>query len=174
MFVWRIVNTCNAFFVGADPGALWKKTLSAIRATRGTTLQTVPFKGISTVLWVYQKLPQSTVSQAFPSNKSYESKAGCNRTPATVLWVPLIFVGADFVGVHQRSREGVVRRNGRPQGCFGESVFSSSHLRFSDVFRANLAGPEKKRTLQKHPFGRPFPRTTPSPLLWPALILGTG
>ena len=37
-----------------------------------------------------QKLPQSTVSQAFPSNKSYESKAGCNRTPATVLWVPLI------------------------------------------------------------------------------------
>ena len=56
---------------------------------RGKTLQTVPFKGISTVLWVHQQLPQSTVSQAFPSNKSYESKAGCNRTPATVLWVPL-------------------------------------------------------------------------------------
>ena len=57
---------------------------------RGKTLQTVPFKGISTVLWVHQKLPQSTVSQAFPSNKSYESKASYNRTPATVLWVPLI------------------------------------------------------------------------------------
>ena len=58
---------------------------------RGKTLQTVPFKGISTVLWVHQKLPQSTVSYAFPSNESYESKAGCNRTPATVLWVPLSF-----------------------------------------------------------------------------------
>ena len=46
-----------------------------------------------------------------------------------------------------------------------------SHLRFSGVFRANLTGQEKKRTLQKHPFGRPFPRTTPSPLLWRALIV---
>ena len=76
----------------ADPGVLWKKAPRAMRAIRGKTLQTVPFKGISTVLWVHQKLPQSTVSQAFPSNKSYESKAGCNRTPATVLWVPLTFV----------------------------------------------------------------------------------
>ena len=72
------------------PGVLWKKAPRAIRAMRGKTLQIVPFKGISTVLWVHQKLPQSTVSQAFPSNKSYESKAGCNRTPATVLWAPLI------------------------------------------------------------------------------------
>ena len=73
----------------ADPGVLWKKAPRAIRAMRGKTLQTVPFEGISTVLWVHQKLPQSTVSQAFPSNKSYESKTGCSRTPATVLWVPL-------------------------------------------------------------------------------------
>ena len=72
----------------ADPGVLWKNAPRAIRAMRGKTLQTVPFKGISTVLWVHQMLPQSTVSQAFPSNKSYESKAGCSRTPATVLWVP--------------------------------------------------------------------------------------
>ena len=78
--------------VWADPGVLWKKPPRAIRAMGGKTLQTVPFKGISTVLWVHQRLPQSTVSQAFPSNKSYESKAGCNRTPATVLWVPLIVV----------------------------------------------------------------------------------
>ena len=28
------------------------------------------------------------------------------------------------LGVRQRSREGVVRRNGRPKGCFGESVSS--------------------------------------------------
>ena len=74
---------------GLTPGVLWKKAPRAIRAMRGKTLQTAPFKGISTVLWVHQKLPQSTVSQAFQSNKSYESKAGCNRTPATVLWVPL-------------------------------------------------------------------------------------
>ena len=71
-----------------------RKAPRAIRAMRGKTLQTVPFKGISTVLWVHQKLPQSTVSQAFPSNQSYESKAGCNRTPATVLWAPAPRVAA--------------------------------------------------------------------------------
>ena len=49
--------------------------------------------------------------------------------------------------------------------------FFSSHSRFSDVFRANLTGAEKKRTPQNHLFGRPFPRTTPSPLLWRALII---
>ena len=36
-----------------------------------------------------QKLPQSTVKRVLPSNESYESKTGCNRTLATVLWVPL-------------------------------------------------------------------------------------
>ena len=41
---------------------------------------------------------------------------------------------------------------------------------FSGVLKANLKGAEKKRTLQKHPFGRPFLRTTPSPLLWRALL----
>ena len=35
--------------------------------------------------------------------------------------------------------------------------------------RTNLKGAEKKRTLQKHPFGQPFLRTTP--LLWRTLIL---
>ena len=83
----------DAVFLGKTPGVLRKKAPRAIRAMRGKTLQTVPFKGISTVLWVHQKLPQSTVSYAFPSNESYESKAGCNRTPATVLWVPLICLG---------------------------------------------------------------------------------
>ena len=38
----------------------------------------------------------------------------------------------------------------------------------------NLEGPEKKRTLQKHPFGQPFLRTTPSPLLWRASIIFAG
>ena len=45
----------------------------------------------TTVLWVHKKLPQSTVKLVLPSNESYESKTGCNRTLATVLWVPLIF-----------------------------------------------------------------------------------
>ena len=44
---------------------------------------------ISTVLRVHKKLPQSTVKLVLPSNESYESKTGCNRTLATVLWVPL-------------------------------------------------------------------------------------
>ena len=35
--------------------------------------------------------------------------------------------------------------------------------------RTNLKGAEKKRTLQKHPFGQPKLRTTPSPLLWRTL-----
>ena len=38
---------------------------------------------------MHKKLPQSTVKLVLPSNGSYESKAGCNRTLATVLWVPL-------------------------------------------------------------------------------------
>ena len=37
--------------------------------------------------------------------------------------------------------------------------------------RENLKGAEKKRTLQKHPFGQLFLRMTPSPLLWCAPIL---
>ena len=57
-----------------------------MRAMRGNTLETVT---ISTALWVHKKLPQSTVKLVLPSNESYESKTGCNRTPATVLWVPL-------------------------------------------------------------------------------------
>ena len=42
-------------------------------------------------------------------------------------------------------------------------------LRFSDVL---IKEAEKKRTLRKHPFRRPFPRRTPSPLLWRILSLG--
>ena len=47
--------------------------------------------------------------------------------------------------------------------------FLSVPLRFSSVLNANLKGAEKKRTLRKHLFERPFLRTTPSPLLWRAL-----
>ena len=47
-----------------------------------------------------------------------------------------------------------------------ESLSLLCPLGFSGVLRANLKGAEKKLTLQKHPFGKPFLRTTPFPLLW--------
>ena len=55
---------------------------------------------------------------------------------------------------------------------FLESPFLLFPLRVFSVLRASLNGAEKKRTLQNHNFGRPFPRTTPSPLLWRALKNG--
>ena len=62
------------------------------------------------------------------------------------------------------------------KGVFGESVSSLPPQGFQDisgVLRANLKGAEQKRTLQKHPFGQPFLRTTPSPLLWRTLNVST-
>ena len=50
--------------------------------------------------------------------------------------------------------------------------FFSSHLSFSGVFRANLSGAEKKTDSPKTPFWTTVSRTTPSPLLWRALIIG--
>ena len=70
------------------------------------------------------------------------------------------------IGARQRSGEGVVRGNGRPKGCFWRVRFFSAPLRFALQISENLKGAEKKQTLQRHPFGRLFPRTTPSPLLW--------
>ena len=69
-----------------------------------------------------------------------------------------------FIRARQRSGEGVVRRNGCPKACFWRVCFSAP-LRFLGVLRANLKGAEKKRTLQKRPFGQSFLCTTPSPLL---------
>ena len=58
------------------------------------------------------------------------------------------------------------------KGVFGESVSSlppSGFYDLSGILRAKtLRGEEKKRALQKHPFGQPFLRTTPFPLLWRA------
>ena len=54
-----------------------------------------------------------------------------------------------YLGARQRSGEGVVRRNGCPKGCFGESVSSLPGFQdISGVSRANLRGEQKKRTLQ--------------------------
>ena len=59
---------------------------------------------------------------------------------------------------------------------FLESPFLLCRLKgfqdLSGVLRANLKGAEKKRTLQNHPFGQPFLRTMPSPLLWRTLRKG--
>ena len=56
------------------------------RAMRAMRVKTLESRTISTVLWVHRRrLPQTTVKAALPSHESYESKTGCNRTPATVL-----------------------------------------------------------------------------------------
>ena len=75
------------------------------------------------------------------------------------------------------------RRRGRAEKRLSKRVFLESPFllcslkvlrTFQVVLRGNLKGAEKKRTLQKHPFGQPFLRTTPSPLLWRALREGSG
>ena len=66
----------------------------------------------------------------------------------------------------QRRRRAEKRSSKR---IFWRVRFFSAPFAFSGALKANLKGAEKKRTLQKHPFGRPFLRTTPSPLLWRAL-----
>ena len=145
-------------FNWADPGVLWKKAHRAIRAMIGKTLQTVPFKGISTVLWVHHKLPQSTVSQAFPSNKSYESKAGCNRTPATVLWVPLInarfpleaFIGTEKPGQPETPHDSALLSPPRDR-----AMFSAFWGHFLSILDRKPGEPVEKT--QKNPKWRNFP-----------------
>ena len=63
-----------------------------------------------------------------------------------------------------------MRRNGRPKGCFSRVRLFSALLRFALKTPENLKRAEKKRTLQKHPLGQPFLRTTPSPSPWHALM----
>ena len=78
-----------------------------------------------------------------------------------------------ILGARQRSGEGVVRRNGCPKGCLWRVRFFFCPLKVCSLNTLrgpeNRRGAEKKRTLQRHPFGQPFLRTTPSPLLWRAL-----
>ena len=70
------------------------------------------------------------------------------------------------------------RRRRRAQKRLSKRVFLESPFllcplkvfrTFQVFLRTNLKGAEKKRTLQKHPFGQPFLHTTPSPLLWRTL-----
>ena len=68
------------------------------------------------------------------------------------------------IRARQKSGEGVVRENGRLKGCFWRVRFCSAPVRFALKTPENLGREETDSP--KHPFGRPFLRTTPSPLLW--------
>ena len=81
-------------------------------------------------------------------------------------WVSKSQVLGTLIRARQRSGKGVVWRNGCPKGFFWRVRFLSVLFRFALKIPENLQGAEKKRTLQKHPFGQLFLRTTPSPLLW--------
>ena len=59
------------------------------------------------------------------------------------------------------------RRRRRAEKRLSKRVFWRVRFFFSAPLRFALEV-LKKRTLQKHPFGQPFLRTTPSPLLWRA------
>ena len=52
----------------------------------------------------------------------------------------------------------------KAKGRFWRVHFVSALLRFALKTPESFKGAETKRTLHKRPFGRPFPRTTPSPL----------
>ena len=85
---------------------------------------------------------------------------------------------SDFLFPYRSQCAPKERRRGRAEKRLSKRVFLESPFFFSAPLRSalktpqgpeNLKGAEKKRTLQKHPFGQPFLRTTPSPLLWRAL-----
>ena len=146
-------------------------------------------------LWVR---PFKLHSEAVPANQAWADSQACSRKRGMFVnseclsWKKkkensqkdekqtrelhrFLYVFSLLLGPRQRSGEGVVRRKGCPKGCFWRVRFFFAPLWFSGHFRCfnfqgpeNLKGAEKKRTLQKHPFGQPFLLTTPSPLLWRA------
>ena len=97
--------------------------------------------------------------------------------PVSDLGLFWFFSWPSFWADFKRTRPGRVfqgapkeRRRGRAEKrlskrLFAPLRFSLKHLKGPE----NLKGAEKKRTLQTNPFGQPFLRTTPSPLLWRAL-----
>ena len=74
-------------FLGWPRSTLEKGPHSDESYEKGKALETVPFQPY----FGCTKTPQSTVKLVLPSNEIYESKTGCNRTLATVPWVPLNF-----------------------------------------------------------------------------------
>ena len=89
---------------GLTPEYCGKRPPRAMRAMRGKTLETVPFQPWFGCTKSFLKVLSKLV---LPSNESYESKAGCNRTLPTVLWVPLryimVFVLFEWRGKHPRT-----------------------------------------------------------------------
>ena len=85
-----------------------------------------------------------------------------STNPCFVVWVKLTGTGwywlkltevdckihfhwLKIMRVRQRSGEGVVRRNGRPKGCFWRVRFFSASLRFSGTFRCLKSKPQAGR-----------------------------
>ena len=67
----------------------------------------------------------------------------------------------------ERRRSHVERRSSKR--VFLESPFLLFPLKLFKCFKGKPYGGREERTLQKHPFGRPFLRTSSSPLLWRTL-----
>ena len=96
----------------------------------------------------------------FSGSSGLVSHAGCHKTS--------ISGGAPEERRRRRAEKRLSKR------VFLESPFPLCPLKkvfrtFQVFLRTNLKGAEKKRTLQKYPFGQPFLRTTPSLLLWRTL-----
>ena len=82
-------KNCRKYFWRG--GVLWNKARRAMRAMGGKALETLPFQlHFGCTENFLKALSNFTVKVTLPSNKSNESKTGCNRTPATVLWVLII------------------------------------------------------------------------------------
>ena len=88
---------------------------------------------------MHKKLPQSTVKLVLPSNESYESKTGCNRTLATVLWVPLTVVA---------STAGTFRKKFQKNSGKTPETLSERFLEFPSRVRLGCPKPYNSRHLR--------------------------
>ena len=90
----------------------------------------------------------------------------CQNHPFTK---PPFYLPVSFGGVKKERRRRRAEKWLSKRVLFERVRFFSAPLRFALKNPENVKGAEKKRTLQKHPFGQPFLCTTPSLLLWRAL-----
>ena len=115
-------------------------------------------------------------------NSEFATRENKTRLPSLlsvmvqrVVWNIFHGDGLSLIMLGGAPKERRRRRAEKPlsKRVFLESPFLLCPLKvfrtFQVFLRTNLKGAEKKRTLQKHPFGQPFLRTTPSPLLWRTL-----
>ena len=73
-----------------------------------------------------QKASSKYCQTVLPINESYESKTGCNRTLATVFWVPLTVLGA--LELHTNRKKSGVPTKGMQLFC---SLLEASYLQLS-------------------------------------------